>query len=586
MCGIFGIAGREESIARDALALFRYRGPDSSAVYVDDVVTLGHNRLAIIDLDERSSQPLWSADGIHAIVFNGEIYNYQSLRDELESSGEFFTTESDTEVLLAGFRRWGKGIALRVSGMYAFAVYDKTEQKLTLVTDHANIKPLFVLDNEGVFAFASEIKGLLSVMRAKNIPVEIDKDALDLYWVLGYVPAPRTIYKHIVRLPRASWAEYDISSKFFTVTSLPEFPERIVDEDELARIIEKSVMAHTVADVPVGVFFSGGTDSSLIVSILHKHGVNLKAFSVEVTGRPTDKKYFDAIARKIELPLSTYHFGVSEFDDIYEDLMSRVDEPLADNGFFLSYFLAKEARKEVTVALSGEGGDEYFLGYKRHVALAALRDAPLDGELTIWERAYFWLPSFRGKNMMFARLFVGLRLPLAYYLVTMSVLRDCSDPRAWRAAKKILAVSGQDPLALDARCYLEHLLLRKLDLATMYASIEGRVPLLAPEVLATASKLRIFPTSENTLKKRLKSILAHYLPSELVYRPKTGFGLNMETFLKKSLYFSSDARDSYDWLLRNNLLPMKVKKTGLANAHLAFQCVILARVLRNGGIED
>ncbi|MBI4087788.1 hypothetical protein HY418_00170 [Candidatus Kaiserbacteria bacterium] len=211
MCGILGITEKNEGLVRDAARTFAYRGPDASAVLSGDEVTLGHNRLSIIDLDPRANQPMKDAGDTHRIIFNGEIYNYKELKRELASDYPF-TTESDTEVLLAAYRTWGSDMTRHLRGMYAFAIHDRRAGKLVLATDYSGMKPIFYTCINKTFAFASELKGILAMIREKGIMPEVDRDSLDLYWALGYVPAPRTIYKGLYRMPRRTLLTIDVSS--------------------------------------------------------------------------------------------------------------------------------------------------------------------------------------------------------------------------------------------------------------------------------------------------------------------------------------------------------------------------------------
>lgn len=538
MCGIIGSTQIERVELERAAATFAYRGPDATAYYFDTAVALGHHRLSIIDVAARADQPMWDEEKIIGIVFNGEIYNFQALKTELISKYQFKTT-SDTEVLIYAYKEWGAGFVDRLRGMFACAIYDTRTHELFLYRDAMGIKPLYYGYHEGFFAFSSELKGLTKLFQEQNIPVILQPEALEEYSVFGYIPSPRTLYHSILKLPRSSWLRFDLVHK-----TPPEVHQyRLQDplcgnESKLATLIEERTLEHLVADVPVGVFFSGGTDSSLIASILQKHQIKLKTYSIRMSGKEEDAKYFEAISKNLGIQAEVYAFDVEEFDEVYPTIMSQMDEPLYDNSLFPTYYLSKQAAKEVKVVLSGEGGDELFLGYPRDLVLERLGERA--EEYTWLDRLYTALPFFPAKNKLFERLFVWAKQPLSYYLTHMSPARGFVSASAWRRAKSLIFEAHTSPLALDRDWYLENDLLKKLDIATSYASIEGRVPLLDRGIVANATQYRDKHLQGGVLKALLKRILTRYLPAELVYRGKSGFGMNLHRYFASSRYLRSD----------------------------------------------
>ncbi len=588
MCGILGITGKQNALAEEALKTFSYRGPDATAVLSDERATLGHNRLSIIDLDKKANQPMSGADDTLRIVFNGEIYNYKEIRSELEKKGHKFHTKSDTEVLIYAYKEWGKEMVTRLRGMYAIAIHDRGADKLILFTDYSNMKPIFYATVGGSFAFSSELKGIVHMLKKTHVPVEVDKDSLDLYWALGYVPTPRTIYRGISRMPRRTILTVELKTGEFSEVQYGKPSVAAPTEDNLKALIEKKVEQHLIADVPVGLFFSGGTDSSVIAAVLKKLGVRLEAFSLEISARPEDREYFEKIAQHMDLSIHKSFFGPKEFDEIYPTVSKFIDEPFADSSLFPTYFISREAAKKVKVVLSGDGGDEYFLGYPRSVVLSRMAKAPLDGEMTWLDALYIKTPRFRKKVGLFEKLFAIFRQPISYYLLTMSPTKDFLNPVQWKAAKRVLASRTSAPISLDADNYLENDLLRKADLATMYNSIEGRIPLLDPDVTAaaeTAMRSRV-PLKEK--KPLLKKILATYLPPELVYRGKRGFGLDMGVFFSESKVLKGELEAALAFLALKEILPSKellpLPELTLRRPQLCWQILMLYHAIKNAGI--
>lgn len=584
MCGIVGLTGNHPQAVRSAAALIAYRGPDASADWTDDCVSLAHNRLSIIDVDARSNQPMWDATGQLCIVFNGEIYNHAELRREFAPAIEF-RTASDTEVLLLGYKLHGATFFARTRGMFACAIYDRTKGTLSLFRDHAGIKPLYYHVADEVLAFGSEMKSVLSLMHAIGRSVERDRAALAAYLALGYVPAPATLYREVRVLPRSHYLVYDIRQRTSSLQKIDIEGSFAGDEDALSDLIEQKVISHLVADVPVGLFFSGGTDSSLIAAILNRHDRRLRAFSVRIAGRPADERYFRSIAERLKLDATICEFGPAEFKSSYRAVMDRIDIPLADSAIFPTYLVSKRASEEVKVVLAGEGGDELFFGYPRQRILSRLSNsAPFyDAQL---DAAYRTMPDVSWRDKIFAAMFSRLASPASYYLFTMAPAAGLLRKEAWNAGKTAIEGASETPFYIDRELYLESLLLRKTDLATSYASIEGRVPFLDPEVIAAAENF--VGEWRRTLQEKpvLKRVLGRHLPDELVWRPKSGFGLLLSLFAEGSETFQADLDAALADLgpeLADLVMLPSAPALIAKRSSFALALIMLHRVLANNG---
>ena len=583
MCGIIGLNENKLDILKSAGDNFKYRGPDAYGVFNDNLMSLGHYRLSILDPDIRSNQPMADKMGTIQVVFNGEIYNFKALKNKLEKKYSF-TTTSDTEVLIYAYKEWGVKMTDYIQGMFAVAVYDLNQAKLFLFRDHAGIKPLYYYAEDELFIFSSELKGITSILKEKKLALNIDPKSMDLYFTLGYIPSPNTLYVSIKKVPKSSFVEYDLShQKIKEPVKYEPFFNKVFKVEAYEKLLERKVLDHLISDVPVGIFFSGGTDSSLIASILHKHNINLEAFSIKINYKTEDVKYFEKISQHLNLKSHVFSFDVSELDEVYEEIMTKIDEPTYDNSIFPTYFVSKKAAEKVKVVLSGEGGDEYFYGYPRSLVLFNLNKYA-DYSITIWDRLFFFLPSFKAKNHLFLKLFVFLKQPFSYYLLSMSPARDAGSIGRWKQVKEEFYRRRVKPVELDQEFYLENDLLRKTDLATSYVSIEGRVPLLDVDIINNAENFETQKLAGGVLKSFLKKILTNYLPSDLVYRSKSGFGLDMVFLFKESKYLRADLITSLDFLARRGVEVPKIKSLDKAinkYPHLCFSIIALYRAIYN-----
>ncbi len=541
MCGIFGYSYQDSETAEKISGILRHRGPDDLGVFSDQRITLGHRRLSIIDLSHAGHQPMSTTDGRYTVVYNGEIYNYVELRSVLEKDGVRFSGNSDTEVLLAGFQKFGPDIVKKLRGMWAFAIYDKAEEKLFLSRDFFGIKPLLYAYEGGRFAFASEMKGIMEIPWIKKI---VDPIASELYFTLGFIPPPYTLFSSVKKLMPGETIMVDIRNGSVTneFCRFPSSQEKLdsfenKDIDELHTVLLKSVEKHLIADVPVGLFFSGGTDSTLLALLLQELGQAVETYHVAVPERP-DTEYARSIAKAAGLPYTEIPFTKDTMKDIDAEVWDVLDEPLADSAVFPLLLMSQKAAQKVKVVLTGEGGDELFGGYGRHRWLGGFqgnerRYHAVPDMLRIlperWKRKaeLFWIRNIFQNPLLLWILFIR-----PYRGVTIS-------QRTYEAVHKILSshpVEEDPAFYYDRTLYLPGDLLYKTDIITMSQSLEARVPLLDREVwkYATGFSFRAHRKGQEG-KIMAKTLLERLLPRDVVFRPKQGFSIPLKELLIGSL---------------------------------------------------
>ncbi len=567
MCGINGLIDlRGEGI--DAALVSRmsdaivHRGPDDNGLHADGACAIGMRRLSIIDVDG-GAQPLASADGKLWLVCNGEIYNYRELRAELSARGHAFATRSDCEVILPLYREMGDAFVERLNGMFGFALWDAERRRLVVGRDRLGIKPMYTWTDGRRFAFASEAKALLAL---PWIAAELDADAVAGYLNLGYVLAPRTIFKGIRKLPPATIACVDggrvsehrywrIGGRIDKSRSATEWAERVRDG------IERSVRMQMVADVPIGAFLSGGIDSSAVVGMMSRHSSGpVKTYSIGFDGSVADDYYNELpYARTIAQRFATDHREIVVKPDVVSLLPLltwHLDEPIADTAFITTYLVSKFARQDVTVILSGVGGDEILGGYRRYLGdHFSQRFAALPA----WARALAIragrrLPADRHSPLLnlarYAKAFLASAelSPQARYSAYLQVFGQdeiaslMSHPAACDDAI-VAAFAGADSddalnrmLVVDADTQLPDDLLALTDRMTMATSLECRVPLLDHELVElTAAIPADVKIANGELKHVMKRALVDLLPPDILNRRKRGFGTPMGAWLKRDL---------------------------------------------------
>jgi len=573
MCGIVGImdlAGRRP-IARELVSRLNetqhHRGPDEGGLHLEAGLGLGHRRLSIIDLST-GQQPLFNEDGTVVVVFNGEIYNYQELIPELARCGHRFRTKSDTEVIVHAWEQWGEACVERFRGMFAFGLWDRNRETLFLARDRLGVKPLhYALLPEGQLVFGSELKALAAHPVFSR---ELDPLAIEEYFALGYVPEPRTIYAGARKLPPAHTLtirrgdpvpeprEYwDVR---FTLDKLIGEREAVA---ELVERLRESIRLRMISEVPLGAFLSGGVDSSAVVAMMA--GVSaepVNTCSISFSDPAYDESTF---ARQVAQRYRTRHFVdrvESDDFDLIDVLARTYDEPYADSSALPTYRVCQLARRHVTVALSGDGGDESFAGYRRyrlHAMEERLRDAlplsvrrPAFGLLgRIYPKAD-WAPRVLRAKSTFQAL---ARSSVDAYFHSVSVLRD--DMRAELYSNALKAKLGgysaaevfrrhahragtDDALALvqylDLKTYLVGDINTKVDRASMAHSLEVREPLMDhPLVEWLASLPSSLKVRGQEGKVLLKKAMEPYLPHEVMYRPKMGFAVPLAQWFRGPL---------------------------------------------------
>lgn len=565
MCGIAGIIGfsntRVDAAVADRMAdTLTHRGPDQDGHYLSPRgdCALSFRRLAIIDL-AAGNQPIANEDESVWCVFNGEIYNFKELRRGLQARGHTFRTDGDSEVLVHLWEECGTEMFAQLSGMFAIALWDTRTRKLVLARDRFGKKPLLFAEHENRLYFASELKAL----RAADIPLRIDPGALHAYFLFQYVPAPESIFEGVRKLEPATFLEIDAAAgniapprRYYELPHPAEIPrderEALGQSEQLVANLKQTLRAavdrRLIADVPLGAFLSGGIDSSLVVALMHELGVApLRTFSI---GFP-DARYDETrYARAVAEHLGTEHHEQIVTPDavsILDTLAHYYDEPFADSSAIPTYYVARFAREHVTVVLTGDGGDEAFLGYDRY--RAARVAAELDLRLPRWLRragsaAARWLPRGNAKSRLRRafRFLSALGLPPARRYFDW--IKVC-DPAALQAgyqpgfAARLNAAAPLDwfqtlhdspaRLLADERAnridyltYLPYDLLTKVDIATMACSLEARCPLLDPAVVRFGMSVDVRHRRD---KQLLKALAYQLLPRDVIDRPKMGFGV-------------------------------------------------------------
>ncbi len=560
MCGIAGYWSNDAR-ARDVLEAMTtplaHRGPDDSGYYFDGPVGLGHRRLSVIDI-EGSPQPMVSVNGDIAAIFNGEIYNFRELRRELTAKGHVFVTEGDGEVLIHGWREKQEGLLDSLTGMFAFALWDRSRQQLFLARDHFGVKPLYYAWHSGSLVFGSEIKALLPF---PGLPRTVDADALALYLECQYIPAPSTIYRSIRKLEAGHWLSVR-NGEFRTgrFWKRSHVPKLTLGADaavaEFDGRLKASVESMLVADVPVGVFLSGGVDSGLVAALANKlAGGSIDTFNLGFTGGGIVSEHGHAarVARHIG---SRHHCLMLEPNDILRLLDKWVDvfdEPFGDHAALPTMALAKYARQTVKVVLTGEGADETWGGYDNY--RKRVRE---ERYTSILGGAGSPLPSLLRKlpeRMLRDRILKATTLPLARRYTTIpnvfdSMLRRTYLTEEFRSATQVtLADHAEEAynecdspayleklLHIDMRLWLADDLLLKVDRATMAYSLEARVPYLDQPLVDWSAHLEPHLKVNGRIAKFLVKRLAEkYLPRDIVYRSKQGFTMPLDRWMAGEL---------------------------------------------------
>jgi len=558
MCGICGFAGPGDEAALAAMnGRMAHRGPDGQGTshHPRHGLFLGHRRLAIVDIVS-GAQPMATADGGLCVAFNGEIYNHQELRRELEAKGHRFqTSHCDTEVLLHGYREWGQGLTERLSGMWAFALYDAERGELFLSRDRFGKKPLYYHLRPGFLAFASELSALLE---HPEVPAGLDHAALKKYFAYGFIPAPHSLYSGVRKLPGGCNLLVNLDdfssrqSRYWTYRiepfdTLPADPEAVWGE-QIRELLDKAVARRLMSDVPLGVFLSGGIDSSAITALAARRVAGLRTFSIGFTEASFDESAYSSRAAAL---FGTAHsqevLSLSTALGILPDITARLDEPMGDSSLLPTYLLCRETRKHVTVALGGDGADELFAGYDPFKALraaeryAALCPRPVHQALRLLAARLpvghsnmhfsFKVNRFLAGLTQDKRLWNPVWLGPAEPAQLAELFAEPCDPEevyseaieAWDACAALDMVDKT--LEFYAKLYLQDGILVKVDRASMLNSLEVRAPFLDMELVDLARRIpHRYKFKDGQGKYILKKALEPLLPADILHRKKKGFG--------------------------------------------------------------
>ena len=549
MCGIVGLLQRNQPISRELFTELRdslhHRGPDGggSEFFQEDRVALGHRRLSIIDLSEDGRQPMTNEDRTLWLTFNGEIYNYQGLKTELVAAGHRFASNTDSEVLLHGYEQWGLGLLDRLEGMFAFALWDDTRQELLLVRDRVGIKPLYWHYDGQRLGFGSELKAIVTHPEVRR---EVDWQAVSDYLVHRFIPQPRTIWKNIQKLGPGQFLRYSFAEgapEVKTYWQLKPGQKQVAQAEavEQAReMLQQSVKEQLMADVPLGVFLSGGYDSSALVMHMADLGVDIQSFAIGFEGW---KKSEHGFAREVADTFGTQHHEwvlKEEMTGLAEKLAYHYDEPLGGSSFLPTYLVSQKAREHVKVILSGDGGDEVFAGYDWHQRL--MRNWYPQGGLGA---------QLKG---MAKRSLRTMDLPALYQEYTSwagfdyAMLSQLGDPQLFKE------YSGQQPADLyrdrlpkglgpvksfqylDYQTLMSEVFLTKVDRASMANSLEVRVPFLyGPLMEYTMGLDESVYYRQDTTKLLLHHQLKGRVPNSILKKPKKGFGAPRQLFLSRKI---------------------------------------------------
>lgn len=583
MCGIAGFLEAErrsgtqalEAVAGAMAAKLAHRGPDARGTFVDaDAgVALSHTRLSIIDLSPAGAQPMASACGRYVITYNGEIYSGPELRPELEALGHRFRGHSDTEIIVEGIAAWGvRATVERLIGMFAFAVFDRKERRLSLVRDRLGIKPLYWGRQNRRIVFASELKAFEALPEWRP---EIDLDALASYLRFAYVPSPHSIYRGIDKLAPGTGVSIEADGRcdLWTYWSLMEVATRgraapldlgaAEATDALEALLGDAVQRRLVSDVPIGAFLSGGIDSSTVAALMRaRSNAPVRTYSIGFAERGYDEApHARAVAEHLGTEHTELYVSPHEVEGVIPELPTIYDEPFADSSQIPTFLLSKLTRQHVTVALSGDGGDELFAGYNRHRFARLLTGTPqAAGKAlacglsmigpTLWDRLFRLLPERQ-----------RLPHPSEKIFKAAAMLREGQQRgyralvSAWHAPEMLVkhgtelkgavfddSIVGRLPDALDRMQYLDTAtylpddILTKVDRASMAVALEVRVPLLDHRVVELTWRLpsRLF-LRRGTSKWLLRQVLYRHVPKRLVERPKMGFALPIGQWLRGPL---------------------------------------------------
>lgn len=591
MCGIAGYISLKNQITqqqlKDAAAVMQHRGPDAEGFYFspDNKVGFAHRRLSILDLSASANQPMLSADGRYCIVFNGEVYNFNELKQQLKDKGASLKTTSDTEVILELYAQQGPACFAIMNGMFAFAIYDTVENKIILCRDHVGIKPLFYYLDDDVFVFASELKVIRKVIGDK---LSVCREAIPYFLHLGFIPEPLTIYINTYKFPSAHYAEIDFNSNLIAALSPKPFwklEDKIAGtglsneasaKKELNDLLYDSVKKQLISDVPIGTFLSGGIDSSLVTAIASKvNGSDkIKTFSIAIDdGKYNESKFATQVAEHLQTDHHEFAVKEKEVMELVDKLIPAYDEPFADSSAFPTMMVSRLARQHVTVALSGDGGDELFHGYGMYQwakrlanPLTPLTKTALYAASKLMGNKYQRagnLYDYADSDNIVTHIFSQEQYYFKENELTSLLINTNFDFTAINeqpsVARKLSAAERQS--LWDFNHYLKDDLLVKVDRASMQYSLESRVPLLDYRLVEFAYNLSPgLKIKDGIMKYLLKEVLYDHVPKEIFDRPKWGFAIPLGKWLHTDLKYLLDKYTSQSIIEQYNVVNYEAVK--------------------------
>jgi len=608
MCGIIGFLDQTKKTSQNELIKMRdsliYRGPDSAGYFFKNDkkynIGLGHRRLSILDLSDLGSQPMEFEN--LTIIHNGEVYNFSTIKQDLIDLGYKFISNTDTEVILKSFHAWGVKCIDKFRGMFAFAIYDKYKDKLYIFRDRAGVKPLFYYKKEGLFLFSSELKAFYKHPKFKKV---LNKNALPYYFRFGYIPAPLTIFENTYKLKQGHYLEIDCLNNnykeicYWSVEDFYREKKNYNSEVEviqnLERLLIESFQLRMVSDVPVGVFLSGGVDSSIVTALLQKNSIQkINTFTIGFENKKYDEaKYAKEIAQYLGTNHHEYYCSNSDMLDIVDKLSYIYDEPFGDSSAIPTYLVSRIAKEKVSVALSGDGGDETFIGYSKYKVLNQISNLSkskryiLKGMASLLNENHIeflndLLPNSKKqrnikdkyskfKESIFEDNPYNMFINASSYVDTETlnfILNENGIDFSQSNFNLHTSIKDLEYIdfmtLLDYKTFMADDILTKVDRASMAVSLEAREPLLDHKLIEFMAKIpKGIKYKNNTQKYLLKKILYKYIPKELIERPKAGFQVPLMEWMRSDLkeqveYFLSEDRlnksNIYDV---NNIIKLK-----------------------------
>ncbi|VAW45900.1 Asparagine synthetase [glutamine-hydrolyzing] [hydrothermal vent metagenome] len=612
MCGLVGFISnqQQDSVLQSMLEVLTYRGPDDSGTLIETVdrsfIHLGQNRLAIQDTSQKGHQPFVSDCGNYILVFNGEVYNFKAIRVELEALGQAFISGSDTEVILYAFKYWGIACLDKFIGMFAFAILDNTKQKITIVRDRAGVKPLYYYQDESVFAFASELK---SFHQLSSFEKKLNRSVLPYYFQFGYIAAPHTIFENVHKLLPGHYLQYDLTDSSFEITKYWDVADHYQKDKfncgetriitDLTELLTDAINLRMVADVPVGVFLSGGYDSSLVTALLAQDKTRkLHTFTIGFEDkRFNEAEHAKAIAQHFNTQHTELYVSNQAMLDKVESLPFYYDEPFADSSALPTMMVAELAKKDVTVALSADGGDEVFCGYSKYFMLKrfeSIFNHPLKKALLRFglrpfspktiETINSWLPkskqptNIQDKFIKFNRAMHSESLATMFYNASSYVATEDVNKFLKIKAGTFNQLEFDDNLSFmdnmlltDYTTFMVDDVLTKVDRATMSNSLEGREPLLDHRIIEFMARVPLDIKYKNKQGKYLaRQILYQHIPQTMVDKPKAGFQVPLVQWMLTDLKPLVDKHleeSQLDSEIFNVLEVLKIKQAFYAGEH-------------------